>query len=73
MIASMTKHDRALERLAQLPPQRQAEIVDILSDLVEADVHATPWQLEELGRRRADPDDFASDEEVEAFFARLES
>jgi hypothetical protein len=69
----MTKLERALHRLAQLPPQRQAEIVNILADLVEADAESTPWQIEELKRRLADPGDFATDEEVEAFFSRLDA
>lgn len=67
----MTKLDRALHRLASLPPGRQEEIAEVLDQIMDLDADSASmpaWQIEELKRRLASGDDIASDEEVEAFF-----
>lgn len=58
----------------RLPPERRAEIEQLLADIMaseDADWELSPDQLTELRRRMADPNpEYATDEEVDAFFAR---
>lgn len=72
----MTKLDTLVERVSRLPADRRDEVAEAFTQLLDlawppTDVPA--WHLEELARRMAGPDDYATDEEVEAFFARLDA
>jgi hypothetical protein len=65
----------AISRLGELPEDRQQAAAVLLLDFLDtegAGIQLTPEQVAELDRR-LDKDDFASDEEVEAFFARLKT
>lgn len=56
-----------------LPEERRARIEELLSEIMasEAECELSPEQLAELKRRMADPNpEYATAEEVEAFFAR---
>jgi hypothetical protein len=56
-----------------LTEERRAAIEELLSEIMasEADCPLTPEQFTELARRMADPNpEYATTEEVEAFFAR---
>ena len=55
-----------------LPESRRHEVEEILSGIMAAaDGELSPEQLVELDRRMADPNpEYATEEEVEAFFAR---
>lgn len=66
--------DKALERAKTLlSDDRQDEIgemIDAVIDQEQSDLQLSPSQQEELRRRMADPDPvFATDDQVEAFFA----
>ncbi|MEJ2377653.1 MAG: hypothetical protein P8Y53_12100 [Pseudolabrys sp.] len=65
----------AIARLSELPDDRQQAAAALLLEFLDngdIEIELTPEQLAELDRR-LDSDDFASDEEVEAFFARLKA
>jgi hypothetical protein len=65
----------AISRLNELPEDRQQAAAVLLLDFLdneETEVVLTPEQLAEL-ERRLDDNDFASDEEAAAFFARLKA
>jgi putative addiction module component (TIGR02574 family) len=69
----MTKLEAVIERLKALPAAEQEEMAELVSQLLDEDegeYSLTPAQEAELERRRAGPEDFATDEEVEAFFNR---
>lgn len=71
----MSKFDRITAALEALPESRREEIADIMETLFHGDLHPetalTDEQLADLRARMADPGPIASDEEVEAFFARF--
>ena len=73
-IAGMTIIEKFVAFAEGLPADRRAEIEEILFEIMEAetaDCELSPEQLAELERRMADPNpQYASAEEVEAFFAR---
>lgn len=70
---------KAFEELLKLPAERQDELAQMLLDAAESDrllsegvCQLTPEQWAEVDAAIAE-DDWASDEEVEAVFARLRS
>jgi hypothetical protein len=65
--------DEAISRLRELPEERQQAAAVLLLDFLDhgGDFELTPEQIAEIEAALADEDDVASDEEVEAFFARL--
>jgi hypothetical protein len=71
----MTKRLReALKRVEELPEERQNEIADLLLDLAGRDAATddlSDEQWAEIGRRMAEPREYASDAEVAAFFKRF--
>lgn len=71
----MTKFERITAALEGLSEARKAEIADIMETLFHGDLHPetalNDEQLADLERRLKDPGPIATDEEVEAFFARL--
>jgi len=65
----------AISRLDELPDDRQQAAAVLLLDFLDnedAEIELTPEQLAELDRR-LDNNDFASEEETEALFARLKA
>lgn len=70
----MTKRLRAaIEKLKTLPAERQDEIAEIIFHMAEADADDPLFsdeQWEEVRRRMAAPRDYASDQDVEAFFRK---
>ena len=64
--------DEAISRLRQLPEERQQAAAVLLLDFLEhdEDIELTAEQIAEIERRLAE-DDIATEEEVEAFFARV--
>jgi hypothetical protein len=64
--------DEAISRLRQLPEERQQAAAVLLLDFLEhdEDIELTAEQIAEIERRLAE-DDIATEEEVEAFFARI--
>ncbi len=69
----MTKLEAVIERLRSLPAEEQedvAEIVEQMLDEERGDIVLNAAQEAELARRLNGPDDYASDEEAEAFFDR---
>jgi hypothetical protein len=74
-MASMNKRlDEVLARVKALPDERQSEIADILSDLLdrdELDIQLSPEQIAEIESCLANSEPYASDEEVRALFQRL--
>ncbi|MBL8551114.1 MAG: hypothetical protein JNJ73_14095 [Hyphomonadaceae bacterium] len=66
----MTKLEVAIERLRALPSAAQEALAEEILDLLDEAPALTQAQWAEIERRIAGPDDFASDEEVEAFFKR---
>ena len=64
----------ALSRISELPEERQEAAADLLFDFVEHPeaYELTPEQIAEVERRLED-DDYATAEEVEAFFARFKA
>lgn len=70
----MTIFEKFAEFAERLPDDRRAEIEELLAEIMEsegADWSLSPEQLAELERRMADPNpQYATAEEVEAFFAR---
>lgn len=71
----MGKLDKITAALEALPEERREEIAEIIETLFHGDLHPetalTDEQLADLRKRLADPGPMASDEEVEAFFARF--
>jgi len=72
---SMGKFDKVTAALEALPEERREEIADIIETLFHGDLHPetalNDEQLADLRQRLSDPGPIASDEEVEAFFARM--
>jgi len=67
--------EEAITRLKSQPEERQQEAAELLLDFLEhqsADVYLSPEQIAEV-ERRLEEDDFATDEEVKAFFERLKA
>jgi Mg2+ and Co2+ transporter CorA len=65
--------DEAIGRLRKLPEERQQAAAVLLLDFLDhdaEDIELTPEQIAEIEAALAD-DERATDEEVEAFFARL--
>ncbi len=63
----------AISRLNELPEDRQEAVAALLLDYLdqeEPDIELTPEQIAEIEAAMND-NDFATDEEVEAFFAQL--
>jgi predicted transcriptional regulator len=71
------KLERLLQRVESLPAETQAELADILQDIVAGlsgeFYQATPEELKaiDLGLRDAAEGRFATDQEVEAAFAKF--
>ncbi len=65
----------AISRVRELPEERQQAVATLLLDFLDNE-HAenllTPEQIAEL-ERRLDDEDYASDKEVQAFFARFKA
>ena len=71
-VTAMSKLETLVARVSALPQQRQDELAEALTLIVDlaAPVADVPgWHLAELKSRLEGPDDFATDEEVAAFFA----
>ena len=72
--AGMTIFEKFAAFAEQLPARRRAEIAELVADILaseNAGSELSPEQRAELERRMADPHpEYATDEEVEAFFAR---
>jgi hypothetical protein len=67
--------EEAITKLRSQPEERQQEAAELLLDFLEhqsADVYLSPEQIAEV-ERRLEEDDFATDEEVKAFFERLKA
>jgi hypothetical protein len=65
--------DEAITRLRELPDEQQQEAAELLLGFLdddEKDIELTPEQIGEIEAALAD-DKVATDEEVEAFFARF--
>jgi len=65
----------AISRLNELPEDRQEAVAELLLDYLdheEVNIELTTEQIAELDRRLND-DDFASEDEVKAFFASLKA
>jgi hypothetical protein len=71
----MNKHlDEAINRLRDLPEDRQQAAAALLLDFLDHDPtdDLTPEQIAEIERRLAE-DDIATEEEVTAFFHRMKT
>ena len=70
----MGKFDQVTSALEALPEARREEIATILETLFHGDLHPesalNDEQFADLRSRLANPGSIASDDEVEAFFAR---
>lgn len=71
----MTRLEATLSRLARLSETERDELIGWIDDMLDGfEVDEGPGlseaQRADLGSRLATPDDFATDEEVAAFFAR---
>ena len=65
--------DEAINRLRDLPEERQQAAAVLLLDFLDHDgeeIELTPDQIAEI-ERRLEEDDVATDEEVKAFFNRI--
>lgn len=73
----MGKFQQVTSALEALPEARREEIAAILETLFHGDLHPesalSDDQIADLQKRLADPGPIASDDEVEAFFARFKS
>lgn len=70
-----SKLSDAIARVRELPEDRQEAAADLLLDFLDhgaADIDLTPEQWAEV-ERRLEKDDIASEEEVQAFFARFKA
>lgn len=71
----MGKLERIIAALEALPSARRDEIADIIEALFHADLNPgaklDDEQIAELRRRVANPGPMASDDDVDAFFARF--
>lgn len=71
----MSKFGDITSALKALPEKRREEIAAIIETLFHGDLHPesalNDAQTADLRARLADPGPIASDDEVEAFFARL--
>lgn len=70
----MTKLEAVLERIAKLPPEERealAHEIEVMLDHPAGPDDLSPQDVAELRRRLGQPDDLATDAEVDAFFARL--
>ncbi|MDZ4738654.1 MAG: hypothetical protein SGJ03_01980 [Alphaproteobacteria bacterium] len=71
----MGKFDQVTSALEALPEARREEIATILETLFHGDLHPesalNDEQIADLRSRLANPGPIASDDEVEAFFARF--
>ena len=71
----MGKFDQVTSALEALPEARREEIATILETLFHGDLHPesalNDEQIADLRSRLANPGSIASDDEVEAFFARF--
>ncbi|MBI1250055.1 MAG: hypothetical protein GC189_01105 [Alphaproteobacteria bacterium] len=71
----MGKFEKISAALERLPAARREEIAEIIETLFHGDLHPetalTDPQIEDLRARLADPGDFASEEDVAAFFRRF--
>ncbi|PZO49863.1 MAG: hypothetical protein DCF16_13940 [Alphaproteobacteria bacterium] len=71
----MSKFGQITSALNALPEKRREEIAAIIETLFHGDLHPesalNDEQVADLRARLADPGPFASDEDVDAFFARL--
>lgn len=66
--------DEAITRLRKLPDEQQQQAAALLLDFLENgedDYDLTPEQWAEIERRLDSNEEFATDEEVRDFFARL--
>jgi hypothetical protein len=66
---------QAISRVSELPEDRQEAAAALLFDFLEhgdAETTLSPEQIAELDRR-LEENDIASDEEVQAFFARFKA
>jgi len=73
----MGKFERVTLALEALPEARREEIAAIIETLFHGDLHPesalTDDQIADLRRRLANPGRIATDDEVEAFFARFKT
>lgn len=70
-----SKLSEAVAKVRELPDEQQEAIAKLMLDFVEhveEYVDLSPEQLAELDRR-LEKEDFASEEEVQAFFARFKA
>ena len=70
-----SKLSEAIAKVRELPEAQQEAIAELVLDFVEHAedyMNLSPEQLAELDRR-LDANDIASDEEVQAFFARFKA
>jgi 5-methylthioribose kinase len=74
-IQTMSKFGQITSALKALPAKRREEIAAIIETLFHGDLHPesalNDVQIADLRARLADPGPIASDDEVEAFFARF--
>ena len=73
----MGKFEQVASALEALPEARREEIAAIIETLFHGDLHPdstlTDDQIADLRKRLANPGPIATDEEVEAFFARFKA
>ncbi|MCE9523029.1 MAG: hypothetical protein K8S25_11445 [Alphaproteobacteria bacterium] len=73
----MGKFDRVASALEALPEARREEIAGIIETLFHGDLHPesalSDEQIADLRARVANPGPIASDDEVDAFFARFKA
>lgn len=70
----MGRFERVIAALEALPEERREEIISVLEEMVRQESGPSLLNAEQtadLQRRLANPEPFASDEEVETFFASL--
>lgn len=73
----MGKFDQVAAALEALPEERREEIAAIIETLFHGDLHPesapSDTQIADLQTRLANPGPIATDEQVEAFFARFKA
>jgi hypothetical protein len=73
----MGKFEQVAAALEALPEERREEIAGIIETLFHGDLHPesalSDTQIADLERRLADPGPIASDDEIDAFFARFKA